>query len=280
MKDKALRRGAAAFRFFILTVIALVLLAPLFWMAMTSFRPQDEIFRFATTLSIYSFIPMQPTLANYTRLLSGDFPRALANSVFVTLATVILGVVVNALAGFAFAVFRFKGSHVLFGAVVASFMMPFEAIILPLYILARWLNWTNSYQALILPDVANGFVIFLFRQCFLGMPKELFEAARVDGASWLRIFFKIAMPLSGPTIAAASLLIFVHQWDSFFWPLVVAGTSEYMVIPVAIGRFFSMEGNDWGAIFSAGTIATLLAAVPFLYLQKFYVKTMMGSAIK
>ena len=280
MHHKAVEKGREALRYLLLTVIALALLAPLLWMAMTSLRPQEEIFRFATTLSVQSFIPTRLTFSNYATLFSGDFPRAIANSIFVTASTVTLGVIINALAGFAFAVFRFRGSNLLFGAVVASFMMPFEAIILPLYILARWLNWTNTYQALILPDVANGFVIFLFRQCFLGMPRELFEAARVDGAGWLCIFFRIAMPLSGPTIAAASLLIFVHQWDSFFWPLVVAGTSEYMVIPVAIGRFFSMEGNDWGAIFSAGTVATLIAAVPFLYLQKFYVQTMMSSAIK
>lgn len=267
-------------RYSALTIITLLLLSPLIWMALTSLKPQDEIFKYATQFSVKSFIPTNWTLENYTRVLKSDFSRAILNSVFVTGSTVVLGVLVNALAGFAFAVFRFRGNNLLFSLVVASFMMPFEAIILPLYILARWLDWTNSYQALILPDVANGFVIFLFRQCFLGIPKELYEAARVDGAGWLRIFVVIAMPLAGPTIAAASLLLFVHQWDSFFWPLVVAGSSDYMVIPVAIGRFFSMEGNDWGAIFSAGTIATLLAVVPFLYLQKFYVRTVIGSALK
>lgn len=273
-------RIAEGLRYASLSIIALILLAPLLWMIVTSLRPPEEIFRFATRFSLQSLIPTRWTLENYIRIMAGDFPRAIGNSLFVTTSTVVLGIFVNALAGFAFAVFRFRGRSLLFSLVIASFMMPFEAIILPLYILARWLGWTDSYQALILPDVANGFVIFLFRQYFLSIPKELYEAARVDGAGWFRIFARIAMPLSGPTVAAASLLLFVHQWDSFFWPLVVAGTADTIVIPIAIARFFSMEGNDWGAIFSAGTLATLIAAIPFLYLQRFYVRTMMGSAVK
>src|SRR5213083_469475 len=151
---------------------------------------------------------------------------------FIGVATVTLGVFVNSLAGFAFAVFEFPFKRALFVVVLLSFMMPFESIVIPLYTLMRGLGWTDTYAALILPEAAGGLVIFLFRQFFAGIPKEIYEAARLDGASWWQIYLRMTLPLSGPTIATASLLIFIHQWDAFFWPLVAASSAELAVVQV------------------------------------------------
>ncbi|MGO4840301.1 carbohydrate ABC transporter permease, partial [Rhizobiaceae sp. 2RAB30] len=156
-----------------------------------------------------TFFPSRITFDNYRALWAGEFPLAVKNSTVVALSTVVLGLVVNALAGFAFAAFDFRGKNLLFVLVIASFMMPFEAIVMPLYVMIRSFGWINSYKALILPEVANGMVIFLFRQFFASIPKDFYEAARVDGASWLYIWARIAMPLSWPTIATSSLMLFL-----------------------------------------------------------------------
>lgn len=202
------------------------------------------------------------------------------NSTFVALTTVLFGVIVNALAGFAFAVFDFRGKNLVFLLVIVSFMMPFEAIVLPLYVMIRAFGWANSYQALIVPEIANGMVIFLFRQFFASIPRDFYEAARVDGASWLYIFTRIAMPLSWPTIATSGLMLFLAQWDSFFWPVVAASDSNYAVVQVAIARNINFEQNDWGGLFASTNLAILLGTIPFLLIQRFYVRTLISGGIK
>ena len=204
--------------------------------------------------------------------------RALLNSLFVSISTVILGVGVNSLAGFAFAVFEFRFKKALFILVLLSFMMPFESIVIPLYSLMRGLGWTDTYAALILPDVAGGLIIFLFYQFFRGIPREIYEAARVDGASWWQIYYNMTMPLSGPTVATASLMMFIHQWDAFFWPLVATSSEKLAVIQVAIARNMTLEQANWGAFFASASMAVLVAMVPFFLLQRHYVKIVITSS--
>ncbi|MCB1467255.1 MAG: carbohydrate ABC transporter permease, partial [Rhizobiaceae bacterium] len=127
---------------------------------------------------------------------------------------------------------------------------------------------------------ANGMVIFLFRQFFASIPRDFYEAARVDGASWLYIFTRIAMPLSWPTIATSGLMLFLAQWDSFFWPVVAASAPDYAVVQVAIARNINFEQNDWGGLFASTNIAILLGTIPFLLIQRFYVRTLISGGIK
>jgi len=185
---------------------------------------------------------------------------------------VAIGVFVNSMAGFAFAVFDFPLKKVLFVFVLLSFMMPFESIVIPLYTLMRTLNWTDTYAALIMPEVAGGLIIFLFRQFFAGIPKEIYEAARIDGANWWQIYLRMTLPLSGPTIATASLMMFIHQWDAFFWPLVATSSADLAVVQVAIARNMTMEQANWGQLFASASTAVLVAAIPFFILQRSYVR--------
>jgi ABC-type glycerol-3-phosphate transport system permease component len=267
-------------RYGALVIVATVLLLPIYWLIMSSFRPGGDIFRYATDVGWRTLVPQTLTLDHYRTMLAGDMPRAVFNSVFIAIVTVTIGTFVNALAGFAFAVFEFPYKRLLFAFVLLSFMMPFESIVIPLYTLIRTLQWTNSYAALILPELANGLVIFLFRQFFLAIPREIYEAARVDGASWWTIFMRLTMPLSGPTIATASLMQFIHQWDAFFWPLVAASTPELVVVQVAIARNMTLETANWGALFASASTAVLLAMIPFLLLQRFYIRTVTVSTDK
>ena len=259
-------------RYAALILLAAVLLLPIYWLIMSSFRPGADIFRYAGTFSVETLVPQRLTLENYQKILSEAFPRALFNSLFVSFATVVVGVFVNSMAGFAFAVFDFPFKKVLFVFVLLSFMMPFESIVIPLYTLMRTLNWTDTYAALIMPEVAGGLIIFLFRQFFAGIPKEIYEAARIDGASWWQIYLRMTLPLSGPTIATASLMMFIHQWDAFFWPLVATSSADLAVVQVAIARNMTMEQANWGQLFASASTAVLVAAIPFFILQRSYVR--------
>lgn len=267
-------------RYGLLSVLAFVVVCPLAWLAIASLRPQSEIFQPISDFGWGTFIPSRITLDNYRALWSGEFPLAVKNSTIVAVSTVAFGLIVNALAGFAFAVFDFRGKNLLFVLVIASFMMPFEAIVMPLYVMIRAFGWTNSYKALIVPEIANGMIIFLFRQFFASIPKDFYEAARVDGASWLYIWARIAMPLSWPTIATSSLMLFLSQWDSFFWPVVAASSPEYAVVQVAIARNINFEQSDWGGLFASTNVAILLGTVPFLLMQRFYIRSLISGGIK
>ena len=264
----------------VLIGLAVILLMPIYWLLMSSLRPADHIFKFSSAFSVETFIPFSLTLDNYTQALQSHIATALLNSLIVCFATVLFGVVVNSLAGFAFAVFEFRFKKTLFTLVLLSFMMPFESIVIPLYTLMRTLKWTDTYAALILPEVAGGLVIFLFYQFFRAIPREIYEAARVDGASWWQIYLKMTMPLSGPTIATASLMIFIHQWDAFFWPLVATSSENLAVIQVAIARNMTLEQANWGAFFASASLAVLIAMVPFFWLQRHYVRIVITSADK
>jgi len=270
---KALRYAAMAG----LTLLALL---PLYWLLISSIRPAGDIFRYGNHFSWHTLIPFELTLENYAELTRGDFPRALGNSMFVSLTTVAVALLVNSMAGFAFAVFRFPGRDGLFVLVLASFMMPFESIVMPLYTLMRFFGWTDTYGALILPEVASGLSIFLFRQFFAEIPKELYEAGRIDGATWWQVYWRLVLPLSGPTLATASLMQFVQQWDAFFWPIVAASSPDKVMIQVAIARHANLETANWGGLFASASISVLVAAVPFLVLQRHYVRTMMHSGGK
>ena len=273
MKDQSLRlRVYATLRMVALVLIATVLLLPIYWLTMSSFRPAEDIFRYSGQFSINTLVPSRLTLANYAQILAGGFPRSLFNSLFVATATIVFGVLVNSMAGFAFAVFDFPFKRTLFVTVLLSFMMPFEAIVIPLYTLMRGLGWTDTYAALIMPEVAGGLIIFLFRQFFAAIPREIYEAARIDGASWWRIYLSMTMPVSGPTIATASLMLFIHQWDAFFWPLVAASSADLAVVQVAIARNMTFEQANWGALFASASAAVLVALVPFLALQRYYLR--------
>jgi ABC-type glycerol-3-phosphate transport system permease component len=274
------RLALVLLRYAALSAVAAILLLPIYWLIMSSFRPAADIFRFASAFGIDTLVPRSLTLENYRQIFSGTFPRSLFNSLFVAFATVGLGVFVNSMAGFAFAVFDFPFKRSLFVAVLLSFMMPFESIVIPLYTLMRTLNWTDTYAALILPEVAGGLIIFLFRQFFAGIPREIYEAARIDGASWWRIYLSMTLPLSGPTVATASLMMFIHQWDAFFWPLVATSSADLAVVQVAIARNMTLEQANWGALFASASTAVLVAALPFFFLQRYYVRTVVAGSDK
>lgn len=261
------RERRAGRRALIVVIPAAVLaLAPLLWALVSSLRDGDDIFRHLSPFTWETIWPSSISLDNYIAVLGSDFSRALLNSVIVAFFGVVLGLLVSSLAAFALAVVDFPGRNIVFGVMVVSFLVPFEAIAIPLATTFRAADLQNSLVGLILPAIGNGLSIFLLRQFFLNIPYSLAEAARMDGLSWFGIYRRIYLPLSRASMVGAGLILFVFQWQSFLWPLLIAPAPAPRVAPVAIADFAQESGVDYGQMFAA---ATLTAAVPLLLLLIF-----------
>ena len=273
--------GSRALLYLALTSWAVVTLIPLLWSIAASFTPADEIFKNLTPFTWNALFPPNPTLKAYEELLSSPtFVRSLGNTLFVCAATVIGGLLANSLAGFAFAAFEFPLKRFLMTLVMVSFMVPFEVIVIPLYGIVTTLGLTNSFQALILPTLANGAIIFMFRQFFLETPRDLLEAARIDGLSWFGIYTRIVIPLSMPVMVSAGLSLFLIQWQSFFWPLLVANRPEYQVVQLALANMNTLYVYRWD-LQLAGSVFTIAFPVILLsFLQRYYIATVAGTGSK
>ncbi|MBV9391809.1 MAG: carbohydrate ABC transporter permease [Verrucomicrobia bacterium] len=261
--------------------IGFLFLLPLWWALASSLRPIDDIFRYVSPFSWKAFIPDRLTLqAYYEIFFSKGFGLAVFNSLLVSFSTVVLGLLINSLSGFAFGVLRFPGRNLLFVITVLTFLVPFEAISIPLYTVVRALGWLDTYWALIIPGVANGIVIFLFRQFFSQVPRELVDVARIDGAGWLSIYFRIYLPLSKPVLVSAALLIFLFQWESFLWPLIAVRSENLKVIQVALAGFEQRYQTLWNELFAASVFAALIPLLVLLPLQRYYVQGVTASGFK
>lgn len=267
--------------YLVLLGITIVSVLPLVWAFTSSLRPDDEIFRYTLRISWQTFLPFHPTLENFRAILFEDrFARFLGNSASVAGSTILLGLLVNSLAAFGFARFTFPGQKILFGLVLVTFMVPFEVIVLPLYLVIRSMGWVDTYRALIIPAVPDAFSIFLIRQFMAKLPRDMFEAARVDGASWWDLYWRIAMPNVKPALITASLLLFMRQWDAFFWPLVATSSLDLTVIQVALTKYMTEFITYWGRLLAGSMLATLPIVVLFFMLQKYYVQSVASTGIK
>ncbi|VBB40154.1 Binding-protein-dependent transport systems inner membrane component [uncultured Spirochaetota bacterium] len=267
--------------FAILTLTSAFFLIPLAWVLASSLRPAGSLYEYANPLTWKTFFPANITLENYRKIFVDLlFGRAILNSLFVSISTVFFGVLVSSMAGFALAKFRFRGRQLIFVIVLVTFMVPFESIVIPLYVLVRGIGLENSYAALILPGVGNGLGIFLFKQFFEEVPNELLEAARMDRASWFRIYVQILLPLCMPAIATVVVMTFMFQWNSLFWPLVATHSSRFEVVQVAVAANRMSEDTSWANLFSAAIAGSLPPVVVFLFLQKYFIQGISGTGLK
>ena len=262
-------------------VVGLVVVGPLLWALASSLRPRNEIFEYLMPFSLKALYPTTPTLEAY-RVIFFDkgFGRAVFNTGLVAVATVAGGLLVAALAGFAFARLEFPGKRALFGLTVVTFLVPFEAMAIPLYDLIQQFGWVDTYAGLIVPGVANGIAIFLFRQAFAEIPNDLVDAARLDGATWLGILFHIFLPLTKPVIVGASLLLFLFQWESFLWPLIAVRDERYKVVQVALSDFQLQYQTLWEQLFAASIVAAIIPLLLLLPFQRYYVRSVVGTGLK
>ena len=276
-------------RYTVLTLIAIIFVFPLVFMVMSSFKPDLQLLR--DTSSIRAFLPVGDiSLNNYL----DAFDRApvglfVFNSVLVTGLTVLFSLFLCSMAAFSFAFLEWKGRNILLSIVIATLIVPFETIAIPLLLMVSklpWIGfegfsvgWLNTYRVQIIPWIADGLTIFLFVQYFKDLPRDLIEASRVEGASWWQIYTKVVMPLSGPVLATAAILKFLVMYNQYLWPLIVVQEETYRPVMVGLGYFFQLN-TAWGEIMAYLTIITVPVLAFYLVLQRAFIASIASTGVK
>ncbi len=277
-------------RYAVLILIAIIFVFPLLFMAMSSLKPDFQLL--SDTKSLRAFLPVGDiSFNNY----SDAFDRApigvfVFNSVLVTGVTVLLTLFVCSLAAFSFVFLDWKGRDVIFSVLLATLIIPYETIFIPLLLMASqlpWIGgggiefgWLNTYRVQIIPFIADGLSIFLFVQYFKDLPRELIEASRVEGASWWTIYRKIVLPLSGPVIATAAILKFLFMYNQYLWPLMVVQAEEIRPVMVGLGYFTDQLNVPWGEVMAYLTIITIPVLAFYLSLQRVFIASVASTGVK
>lgn len=249
---------------------------PFLYMISSSFKPQYEIFTFPVQL-----LPETVFTENYVKLFGETlFMRWFINTLLVALSRCALSILLCLLAGFAFAKYEFPLKRFLFIFILTSLTLPFEIILVPLYKMMVGLGWLNTYWVLIVPFAASAFGIFLARQYCLSIPTELMEAARIDGASELGIFFRIAFPNLKPAIAVMGIIFFNGAWNDFLWPLIVLNDRTMYVINLALPSLRGPYGDQYGLVLAGAVLATVPVILIFITMQRYFIEGLMAGALK
>lgn len=255
-------------------VLALMTVFPLVWMLVVAFKPPAEVF-------LPDLVPQRPTIGNFLYVLTEiPFLRYLLNSFLVSAIVTLVALFFHSMAGYALARLHFPGRDAIFLAMFSTFLVSLPVIIVPLFILVRAMGMLNSYAGLIVPSIFNAFGIFLLRQYYLSLPRELEEAALIDGAGRWRIYWSIVLPLSRPILAALAILFFLANWNAFLWPLTVASDSSLWVVQVAIANFRSQYAGAWNYVMAASTIVALPMLILFAVFQRQITESIKTSGLK
>ena len=272
------RKTPSAWWLYALLILGILLLVgPFVWMVLGSLKTTGELRQVPPTL-----LPQNPTLANYAELFDRlSFARFFFNSAIVAAAVTAGNVVFCSMLGYALAKLQFPGKRILFALVLGTLMVPGIVTFMPLFVLVANLGLVNTHAGLILPFLVGAFGVFLMRQFISGIPDELLDAARVDGAGEHYIFWRIVMPLCGPAVATLSILTFLGSWNSFLWPLVVATSEEMYTLPVAIALFATGQQETNIALLMAGSVVVILPVlIVFIVLQRYFTQGIAMTGIK
>ncbi|WP_271808863.1 carbohydrate ABC transporter permease [Clostridium beijerinckii] len=269
-------------QYIVLILLAVFFMFPLIWMIVSSFKNDSQIFSDISSIKAFVLPAFSSNyLYNYSDCLK-QLPilKSMINSFFYIGVIIIFSLIVNSLAGYGFARLDFPGKNILFTILLSLMIIPAQTVMLPLFSIVYKLGWINSYLGLIVPAIANPFYIFLFRQTFLGLPKEIEEAAKLDGANQYTIFVKLIMPLAKPIYATVAIMIFVATWNDFVWPVMVISDPSKQTIQMALSSLFSIQPVNYGRVMAGLTFVTIPVLIIFLTMQKYYVQGIVGSGSK
>ncbi len=278
----------SALKYLVMTLLAFFFIFPIWFMLVSSFKT-NEMQITADMSKLSAFIPYgELGLENYYEVFAQmEFGRLMFNSTFIMLATVLLGLLINSMIAYALARLDYTGRGVVLGVIVALIIIPFEAIAIPLLMFVNnlpWFGgattWLDSYHVQIIPFIADAFSIFLFYQFFINIPKELEEAALVDGASKLRIYWSIILPLSKPIFATVAILQALANWNRFMWPLMVTRGVDHRPLTVGMQTFFGQDPRIWGDLLAFASMITIPVLIIFLIFQKWFVQSVASTGIK
>jgi multiple sugar transport system permease protein len=289
MSQSAAEKRGSKWRYIPLIIVALIFCFPLVFMIMSSLKPDMQLL--TDTGSLRAFLPVGDiSLHNYY----AAFQRApvglfMFNSVFVTATTVVLNLFICSMAAFSFVFLEWKGRNLMLGVIIAAYIIPYDPIFIPMMMFVNqlpWIGsnglewgWINSYHVQIIPFIADGLTVFLFVQYFKDLPKELIEAARIEGASWWQIYYKIVVPLAGPVIATAAILKFLFMYNQYLWPLMVVQAEHYRPVMVGLQYFFQLN-RAWGEIMAYLTLITVPVLIFYLALQRAFIASIASTGIK
>ena len=260
----------------LLTVGAIAMAFPVVWMVSTSLKPDNALFVTPPQLIPRPFQP-----ANYSRI-AYEFPfwRFVFNSLLVSLVSTALQIITSAMAAYAFSRLRFRGQNLVFLLYLGTLMVPFQVIVVPLFVEMRYANLVNTYPGLILPAIASAFGTFLLRQAFMTLPKDFDEAAFIDGASHWTVFTRIVLPLSGPALATFAVFAFMASWNSFLWPLVIVNSPDLMTLPVGLASLQGRFTTAWNLVMAGATVSVIPILIVYAFAQKYVVQGFAQSGIK
>jgi len=276
-------------RYLVLTLIAIIFIFPLVFMVMSSLKPDLQLLR--DTSSLRAFLPVGDiSLDNYYNAFSRvPIAQFMFNSLFVTATTVILSLLLCSLAAFSFVFLNWSGKNIALSIIIATLIIPFETIAIPLLLFVSklpWIGmegltfgWLDTYRVQIIPLIADGLTIFLFVQYFRDLPRDLIEASRVEGASWMQIYMRVVMPLSGPIVATAAILKFLAMYNQYLWPLMVVQQEAYRPVMVGVQYFFQLS-TAWGEIMAYLTIITVPVLAFYLVLQRAFIASIASTGVK
>jgi multiple sugar transport system permease protein len=254
--------------------LSFIAVAPLIWMLSMSVKPADEVF-------LTNVVPRHPTLDSFVYVFTQvNFLRYLWNTFFVSATVTVIALIFHSMAGYALARLRFPGRDAIFLAMFSTFLISQPVIIVPLFVLVRALGMLDSYAGLIVPQIFNAFGIFMLRQYYLAVPRELEEAALIDGAGYFRIWYSIILPLSRPILSALAILFFLANWNNFLWPLTITFNQDLWMVQVAIANFHQQYNGSWNYIMAASTVVALPTIVMFVIFQKRIIESIKTSGIK
>lgn len=268
-----------ALLFLVLAVLAIVWLAPLLYIIVTSFKPESE-----TITWPLRWIPQHFTFENYKEILFSNAKAPLLrwvwNSFYTAILHTLLVLLVSSLAAYGYARMEFRGRDTLFGILMATMMVPGVINFVPLYLIVDKLGWVDSYKALVLPGLGGVFGVFLLRQFFKGIPKDLEDAARIDGASTFRIWWQIMLPLSKPALVTLGVFTFMGHWNDFLWPLIVTNDTAMRTLPPGLTMFQSQYISFYGKLTAGAVISAVPVLIVFLFAQQYFVKGITLSGMK
>jgi len=263
--------------YLLLSLGAVIMIVPFLWMILTSLKPATELVQFA-------FLPQEPTLANYTSVLQHSaFGRWYFNSLLIACFTTLCVAIFDSLVGYTLNKFEFPGKNLIFIGILGTLMIPTEMLIIPWYTMSVQLEWhigLMQYWGLAFPGIITATGIFLMRQFFDGVPTELLDAARIDGMNELGIWWRIAMPLVKPAVAALCIFNFIGNWNAYLWPLIIASSREFYTLPVGLNFFQGEASSDWELIMTGASLSTIPLMLIFLIFQRQIIKGIALTGLK
>ncbi|MFN8450515.1 MAG: carbohydrate ABC transporter permease [Anaerolineae bacterium] len=256
--------------------MAVVTLLPFLIMLLTAFKPQREIITFPPHL-----FPLNWSLENYQKIwLELPFGVLIRNSMIYSTTITLVSLFIDSMCAYALSRLTFRGREFIFLAVLMTMMVPGQVTLIPLFLNLFNLGWINTFQGLIVPHLSSAFGIFLLRQFFLSIPKELEDSARIDGAGEFRIYWQIVLPLSGPALATLFVFHFMYNWNDFLWPLIVTTNSQMRTLPTGLALFMGDHNVEYGVLLAGATIAAAPLIIAFLFAQKYFVAGIVLTGLK